>query len=206
MISCDEYQKKMVAVLDNEGSEEDERLLSAHLKDCPECRAFYDGMVSTKQLFSIATATKATVTIGQDFMRTVEADALRSKKLSGKKPIRSRPLFWDKLPRVAWAGGLAAALLVIVSWLACYSLTKEVADLKGQLQDAQQHLALAQQDLAVARAEKQLEEDRQREQKAITALYLRMAELEERVERFSSPRTAFFPTELNGLYDRRSDL
>ena len=63
MISCDEYQKKMVAVLDNEGSDEDERLLSAHLADCPECRAFYDGMVSTRQLFSIATATKGTTTI-----------------------------------------------------------------------------------------------------------------------------------------------
>ena len=199
MISCDEYQKKMVAVLDNEGSDEDERIISAHLADCTECRAFYDGMVSTRQLFSIATATKATVTIGQDFMRTVEADALRSRKLSGKKPIRSRALFWDKLPRLAWAGGLAAALLVVVSWLACYSLTKEVADLKGQLQAAQQHLAVAQE-------EKQLEEDRQREQKAITALYLRMAELEERVDEFSSPRTAFFPTERNGLSGRRGDL
>jgi len=199
MISCDEYQKKMVAVLDNEGSEEDERLLSAHLKDCPECRAFYDGMVSTRQLFSIATATKATVTIGQDFLRTVEADALRSKKFSGKKPIRSRALFWHKLPRVAWAGGLAAALLVIVSWLACYALTKEVADLKGQLHTAQQHLAVAQE-------EKQLEEDRQREQKAITALYLRMAELEERVERFSSPRTTFLPAEQNRRSDRPGDM
>ncbi len=199
MISCDEYQKKMVAVLDNEGSEEDERLLSAHLKDCPECRAFYDGMVSTRQLFSIATATKATVTIGQDFLRTVEADALRSKKLSGKKPIRSRALFWHKLPRVAWAGGLAAALLVIVSWLACYSLTKEVADLKGQLQDAQQHLAVAQE-------EKQLEEDRQREQKAITALYLRMAELEERFNWYSSPRTTFLPAEQNRRSDRPGDM
>jgi len=199
MISCDEYQKKMVAVLDNEGSEEDERLLSAHLADCPECRAFYDGMVSTRQLFSIATATKATVTIGQDFMRTVEADALRSKKLSAKKPIRSRALFWHKLPRAAWAGGLAAALLVIVSWLACYALTKEVADLKGQLQDAQQHLAVAQE-------EKQLEEDRQREQKAITALYLRMAEVEERVERFYSPRTTFLPAEQNRRSDRAGDM
>ncbi len=199
MISCDKYQKKMVAVLDNEGSEDDERLLSAHLRDCPECRAFYDGMVSTRQLFSIATATKATVTIGQDFLRTVEADTLRSRKLSGKKHIRSRPLFWDKLPRVARAGGLAAALLVIVSWLACYALAREVSDIRGQLQAAQQHLAVAQ-------AEKHLEEDRQREQKAITALYLRMAELEERVDDFSSPRKAFFPTELNGLSGRRSDL
>ena len=199
MISCDEYQKKIVALLDNEGSEEDERLLSAHLIDCPECRAFYEEMVSTRQMFSIATATKATVTIGQDFMRTVEADALRIKKLSGKKHVRSSALFWDKLPRLAWAGGLVAALLIISSWLICYAMAREVADLKGQLQVAQQHLA-------VARAEKQLEEDRQREQKAITALYLRMAELEERVERFSSPRTVFLPTELNGLSERRSDL
>ena len=199
MISCDEYQKKMVAVLDNEGSEEDERLLSAHLADCKECRAFYDGMVSTRQLFSIATAKKATVTIGQDFMRKVEADALRSKKLSGKKHIRSRALFWNKLPRVAWAGGLVAALLVIVSWLACYSLTKEVTDLKGRLQDAQQHLAVAQE-------EKQLEEDRQREQKAITALYLRMAELEERFNWYSSSRTTFLPAEQNRRSDRPGDM
>jgi len=199
MISCDEYQKKMVAVLDNEGSEEDESLLSAHLAECPECRAFYEEMVSNRQLFSIAAATKATVTIGQDFLRTVEADALRSKKLSGKKPIRSRALFWHKLPRVVWAGSLAAALLIVISWLACYALTKEVANLKAQLQAAQQHLTVAQ-------AEKQLEEDRQREQKAITALYLRMAELEERVDRFSLPRTTFFPTELNSLSGRRGDL
>ncbi len=184
MISCDEYQKKMVAVLDNEGSEEDEKLLSAHLADCPECRAFYDGMVSTRQLFSIATATKATVTIGQDFLRTVEADALRSKKLSGKKHIRSRALFWNKLPRVAWAGGLAAALLVIVSWLACYSLTKEVADLKGQLQDAQQHLAVAQ-------AQRQAKETQDKQQKAISELHVRAKELEGHVQRGISLRVVW---------------
>jgi hypothetical protein len=45
----------------------------------------------------------------------------------------------------------------------------------------------------VARAEEQLKEDRQREQRAITALYLRMAELEERVGRSSSPRVTFLP-------------
>ena len=199
MISCDEYQKKMVAVLDNEGSEEDERLLSAHLADCPECRAFYDGMVSTRQLFSIATATKAAVTIGKDFLRTVEADALRSKKLSGKKHIRSRPLFWHKLPRLVWAGGLAAAFLIILSWLACYAMSREVAALRIQLQGAQQ-------DLAVALAQRQSEEDRDEEQKAITALYLRMAELERRVEGGSLPRTTLLPAERYGVLDRQDDL
>jgi len=199
MISCDEFQKKMVAVLDNEGSEEDERLLSTHLADCPECRAFYDEMVSTRQLFSIAAAKKAAVTIGQDFMRTVEDDALRNKALYGKKDIRSRALFWDKLPRVVWVGGLAAALLVIVSWLACYAMSREVAELRSQLQGAQQGLA-------VAHAQGQSEKDRDKEQRAITALYLRMAELEQRLERVSPPRTTFLPMERYGLSDRQDDM
>jgi len=185
MISCDEYQKKMVAVLDNEGSEADERLLSVHLKDCHECRAFYDEMVSTRQLFSFAAAKKAAVTIGQDFMLTVEADALRSKKLSGKKDIRSRAPFWDKLPRVVWVGGLAAALLVIVSWLACYyALAREVSDLRGQLQDAQQ-------DLAMVREEKQLDEAQEKQQEAISKLHVRVRELEGQVQRRISPLMAW---------------
>jgi len=199
MISCDEYQKKIVDVLDNEGSEEDEMLLSAHLADCPECRAFYDEMVSTRQLFSIATAKKATVTIGQDFMWTVEADALRSKALYGKKDIRSHAQFWDKLPRVVWVGGLAAVFLIVVSWLSCYAMFREVVALRIQLQGAQQ-------DLAVARAQRQSKEDRDKEQRAITALYLRMAELDQRVERVSLPRTTLLPMERYGLPDRQDDL
>lgn len=118
-------------------------------------------------------------------MRTVEADALRSKKLSGKKHIRSRELFWNKLPRLAWAGGLAAALLVIVSWLACYSLAKEVANLKAQLQAAQQHLA-------VAKAEKQVKEAQERQQKAISELHVRVKELEGHVQRGISPRMVWY--------------
>jgi uncharacterized protein YhaN len=97
-----------------------------------------------------------------------------------------------RFPRLAWASGVAAALLLVSSWLACYALTQKVGDLKQQLQASRQELAVARQDLAVARAEEQRKEDRDREQKAITALYLRMAELEERVERSSSPRMAFF--------------
>jgi len=122
MISSDEYQKKIVAILDNEGSKEDEKLLSAHLADCPECRAFYDEVISTRQLFSFATATKAAVTIGQDFMRTVEADARRSKKLSGEKHVRSRAPFQARLPRVVWAGGLAAAIIIAAIWLLSWSI------------------------------------------------------------------------------------
>ena len=50
MISCDECQKKMVALFDNEGSEGDDALMSTHLKDCPECRAFREDMVRIRRL------------------------------------------------------------------------------------------------------------------------------------------------------------
>ncbi len=52
---------------------------------------------------------------------------------------------------------------------------------------------MVEQDLAVAQAEQQLREDRNKEQKAIRALYLRMAELEEQVEYYASPRMTFAP-------------
>jgi anti-sigma factor RsiW len=199
MISCDDCQKKMVAVLDNESSPEDVKLVFDHLADCTACRAFYNELISARQLFSIATAMKEPVTIGRDFMRTVEADALHSRKFSGEKHIRSRALSRDKFSRAVWAGGAAAAFLIVASWLACYSLARKVSDVNDRLHAANQ-------DLAVIRAEKQIEEDREKEQKAITALYLRMAELESRVERYSSPRTTFLQTESYRFPDRQGNM
>jgi len=199
MISCDDCQKKMVAVLDNESSTEDVKLVFGHLADCAACRTIYNELISTRQLFSISAAMKEPVIIGHEFMRTVEADAQRSRKFSGKKIMRNRTLSRNKLSRVMWAGGAAAALLIVASCLVCYSLSREVADVRGRLQAANQ-------DLAVVRAEKQIEEDRQKEQKVITALYLRMAELESRVERYSSPRTTFLPAEQNARSGRSGDM
>jgi hypothetical protein len=192
MISCDDCQKKMVAVLDNESSAEDVKLVFGHLSDCAACRTIYNELISTRQLFSISAAMKEPVIIGHEFMRTVEAETQKSRKFSGEKIMRTRTLSRNKLSRVMWAGGAAAALLIVASCLACYSLSREVADVRGRLQAANQ-------DLAVVRAEKQIEEDRQKEQKVITALYLRMAELESRVERYSSPRTTFLPAEQNSF-------
>jgi len=194
MISCDDYQKKVVALLDNESSEEDEKLLSAHLAECPDCRAFYGEAMRTRQLFSIATATKR-----RRFMRIVEADAQQGKNRSGPPQTRSQTRFKMDSRRLLMAGGLAAAILVVVSWLACYAMSREVGQLRSQLQGAQQ-------DLAVALAQGQTEKDRDKEQTAITALYLRMAELEQRVERVSLPRTILLPVERHGLSDRQDDL
>jgi anti-sigma factor RsiW len=192
MISCDECQEKIVAVFDNEGSQGDRELTSAHLRDCPECRAFHQEMVKVRQLYSVATAARALVTIGKDFMQTVEADAVRSSNVSREKHRTGRALFFGKLPRLAWACGVAALFLIAASWLVCFILAREVGDLRQELDTARQEVAAAQ-------AERQLREAQEREQKAIAALFFRMQELEERVDRFSSPRTTFLPAEQNGL-------
>jgi anti-sigma factor RsiW len=194
MISCDECQEKIVAVFDNEGSQGDRELTSAHLKDCPECRAFHQEMVKVRQLYSVATAARAPVTIGEDFMRTVEADAVRSSKVSREKHRTGRAVFFGKLPRVASAAGVAAMFLIAASWLVCFILAREVGDLRHELASTRQVVAAAQ-------AERQLKEAREREQKAIAALLFRTQELEERIDRLSSPRTTFLPAEQNGLSD-----
>ena len=57
-----------------------------------------------------------------------------------------RALSWDRLPRLVWAGGLAAALLIIVSSLACFVLSRKVTDLRDELELARRDIALARTD------------------------------------------------------------
>jgi len=54
-----------------------------------------------------------------------------------------RALSWYRLPRLVWAGGLVAALLIIVSSLACFVLSRDVADLRHKLELARRDVAIA---------------------------------------------------------------
>lgn len=191
MISCNECQKKMVSVLDNESNTEDAKLLFAHLADCEHCYTFYKELIGTRQLFSIATAIKEPVTIGRDFMRTVETDALRSRKLSSVKHIGTRALSHNRFSRMVWAGA-AAAFLIAASWLVSLNLAQKVRVLTHELESSRQEIALTHE-------KEQVKNDQERQQKAISALYFRMQELEERVNISASPRSSFFPAERNGL-------
>jgi uncharacterized protein YhaN len=196
MISCEECQKKLVAVFDNEGCEGDEELTKAHLRDCPACRAFREDMVRLRQRFGSVDVPDLPRMMGEELMQVVQADFLRRENRLGGNLSQNLPLFL-RFPRLAWAAGLAALFLIIVSLLACYMLTQKVSDLRGRLEASQRELAAARHDLVVAQATKKREEDRQREQKAISALYFRMQELEDRFDRFSSPRETFLPAERN---------
>lgn len=194
MISCEQCQKKLAAIYDNEGCKEDVELTNAHLKDCPSCRAFQEDMVKLRQRFTSIAVPGLPKTVEKELMQTVRGDSLRSPNQYYDDGLKYRSALFRMSPVVRMAG-LAGLLLLIISWLACFVLAGEVSNLRGRLETSRQELAAANQELAVARAEKQLEENREREQKAITALYLRMAELESRFEKYSSPRNAYFQTE-----------
>ncbi|MHC4557893.1 MAG: hypothetical protein ACYS80_11390 [Planctomycetota bacterium] len=131
-------------------------------------------------------------------MQVAQADSLRSTSLRSGKNVNRQPLLL-RFPRLTWAASLAGVFLIVVSWIVCFNLARKVKVLRQELQ-------IARRDIAVVQAEKKLKEDQERQQKAISALYFRMAELEEQVNRFSSPRTTFLPTELNGLSDRGGGL
>lgn len=205
MISCEQCQKKLVAIFDNEGCDGDEELVNGHLKDCPTCRAFREDMVRLRQQFTSVAVPSLPKAVEKQLMQVIRADSLRRKNRYHPNESKKQMQLL-RLPRVAWIAGLAGLLLLIVSWLACYELGKEVSGLRGRLEASGQELAAVRQELAVAQEAKQLEENRDKEQKAITALYLRMAELESRVEQYSSPRTTFLPTESKGFPNRWGDI
>jgi len=197
VISCDECQEKIVAFLDNESTEEDEALISAHLKDCPQCRAFQRDLIRMGQEFGAIAFPSLPAALGQEVMREAVSDHVPSKKSHAGKGESGQP--WPrKFRRLAWASGLIGLSLILLSCLIYLNYlngAREVAHLRSELQ-------IAERDVALFRAEKQLREVQERqekEQKAITALYLRMGELEQRFDRAYSPRTAFLPTERGSL-------
>ena len=191
MISCDECRQKIAAVFDNEANEGDESLISAHVEDCPECQEFRAELIKIRQALVSAAVPAVSLELQYERMQGVGAAGVKDKQ-PGSKERDSYQRMAMRFRRLAWAGGLAASFLIIVSWLACFVLADRVHDLKQQLQETQH-------DLAVANVEKQLEEARERQEKNTLALYLRMQELEERFDKGQSGMPVFSPADRNGL-------
>jgi len=191
MISCDKCQQKIVAVFDNEASEEDEVLISDHIKNCPDCQAFRAEIVKIRQALVSAAVPSVSLELQYKHMQDDVASGMNNKGPDFRERANYEHMA-VRFRRLVWAGGLAASFLIIVSWLACFILARRVFDLKQELQ-------VAKQDLAVANVEKQLAEAQERQEKNTLALYLRMQELEERLDRGQSGRPVFSPTEHNGM-------
>jgi hypothetical protein len=63
-------------------------------------------------------------------------NARRSEQALINTPFRYR------LPRLIWAGGIAAALLIIISGAVCFVLFRQINELRGELERTQRDIAL----------------------------------------------------------------
>ncbi len=173
MTSCDEYQAGIVALFDNEAGDENLRLAAGHLQDCPQCRAFCLDLIGIRRTLTAASAPSI-------------SPAAREAVFDGIKTPQFRRAMdaWVKNPPYRWAAILVIGLLLI----ACVALGKTARDLRTRL-------GAAEQQVAAIREQARLAESEEQQQKAISALYFRMAELEKRVNRASRPDRASFPTQ-----------
>ena len=127
-----------------------------------------------------------------------QAEHLRSTSSHHWKHLSAEPLF-IRFPRLVWACGFAALLLIVVSWLVCFILSRKVVDLRHELE-------VAKRDIAAARTEGRLEEAHQMQQKTISTLYHRVDQLEQRIPKIPSATRIYYPEEAYYLSDMSDGL
>ena len=184
MTSCDEYQARIVALFDNEAGNEDLRLVAGHLHDCPACRAFYLDLVAIRRAGVTAPMPSLSSTARQKVLDGITVDQTA--------PTRSCAKDRSGLLRFGWLERWAAVLVIGSLLITCFVLGRTAKDLRLKL-------GAAEGEVAAIHEQAKLTESQERQQKAISALYFRMAELEERIDRVSPSQRASFPTP---AYDR----
>lgn len=198
MTACDEYQTRIVALCDNEAGDEELRLVAGHLHDCPACRAFYRDALAIRRAGTTAPVPSLSPGARQAVLDGIKAAGggvtarAASASVGPTGPKRALHLgrvgAWVKNPPYRWAALLVIGLLLTT----CLILGRTAKDLRAQL-------GLVQQQVAAIHKQAKSAESQDQQQKAISALYFRMAELEERVNRSSSSRRASLPAQ---AYDR----
>jgi anti-sigma factor RsiW len=191
MAPCDKYQAGIVAFFDNEARDEDLKLTAGHLQDCPECRAFCLELIGIRRALVSASPPSLSPTVRQEILDNIKAD--QSDRGESLARNCARVLRLGGLWR--WAAVLIIGLLVIT----CLALDKTAKDLRTKL-------GAAEREVAAIHEQARLAESEERQRKAISALYFRMAELEERVNRVSPSQRASFPAQASDRSERQSNL
>lgn len=188
MTSCQDYQVAIVALFDDEAQDQDLQLVAGHLQNCPDCRAFWLDTVGLRRAMTSASVPGLSPAGRQEVL-----DGIGAHQSHQRESGAHGKALWPRLGR--WAAVVAIAALSA----ACVSLATTANDLKARLEGAQQ-------EVAAIRTQEQQAEAEERQRKAISALYFRMAELEERVDRFSGPQRARFAERPYGLPEQQNGL
>jgi anti-sigma factor RsiW len=190
MTSCDKCQANIVALLDNEGGDEVLRSAAGHFQDCPACRAFCLDLIAIRRAQAASMPSLSPVT-EQKVLDRVRADQVAPAGLHAK----DRPALFRFRRLDRWAAVLVVGVLVIL----CVASNRETRNLRDRLRAAERQVVSI-------REQDQVKEAQEKQQKAISALYFRMAELEERVNRGSPSRRASFPTQAYDHVEQQSNL
>ncbi|OHB71680.1 MAG: hypothetical protein A2V70_19955 [Planctomycetes bacterium RBG_13_63_9] len=188
MRSCDKYQADIVALFDNEAGDDDLRLAGGHLQNCPQCRAFCLDLIAIRRI-----QTTAPVPSLSPAARQAVLDGFKATQSGHSESRRAR--FFRLATLVRWAAVLVIGVLAI----ACLALGRTAKDLRTRLGTAEQQVAAIHEQAKLAESE-------ERQRKALSALYFRMAELEERVNRGSPSQRASFPVQAYDRAERQNNL
>lgn len=184
MISCDECQKELVALFDNEALDNDDsESLRAHLQGCPECRDFRKNMARLRQEFVSTPLSGLSPSMKQELLQIAQADSTRRENQPNRNESKHRLLLFQ-FPRLAWAAGLAAMILLVASWLVSLNLARKVGTLRQELEASRQEIALA-------KEKTHLEDVQERQEKVVSGLRIRVRQLEGQMQRGVSPRMAW---------------
>ncbi len=191
MTSCDKYQAGIVALFDNEAKDEDLRLAAGHLQDCPECRAFCLELVGIRRTLASASMPSLPPAARQKVLDSIKADQ--------DTPTVSCAKDKSGFLRLGRLGRWAAVLVIGSLLITCFVLGRTAKDLRLRL-------GAAEQQVTAIHEQAELAESQERQQKAISALYFRMAELEGRVNRVSPSQRASVPVHAYERPERQSNL
>lgn len=190
MTSCDTYQAGIVALFDNEASDDNLRFTAGHLRDCPDCRAFCLDLIGIRR--TLATASVPSL---PPAARQAVLDAVKANEPDREQHAKSAKRVW----RIGRLGRWAAVLVIGSLLIACFVLGRTAQDLRFKLGAAEQQVVTMQEQAELAKSQ-------ERQQMAISALYFRMAELEERVNRSPSSQRTSLPSQGYDRAEKRSNL
>ncbi len=189
MTPCEEYQARIVALFDSEAGDEDLRLAAGHLQDCAECRAFCLDLIGIRRTLTSAPAPSLSSVTRQAILDGVRADA----------PDQERRAKSGRRGRIAGLERWAAILVIGSLLIACVALGRTAKSLRTRLGTTERQVA-------AIHEQAELAESQERQQKAISALYFRMAELEERVDRSSQQDGASLAAQVRDRLERHNDF
>ena len=117
MRPCEDWHRKIVRVLDNEASDEDEREVAEHLQVCASCRGFHEKYARIRGAFRSVADPKVPTGIRQNLVKEIEANVGMQTSCSSSTERTYEDSVLLRHPRWKWYLSAAAVLIAGIAFL-----------------------------------------------------------------------------------------